>query len=200
LRAGDTAQIAFIRHGKTEANEKRLYCGATDLPLSPLGRDELNHLKTQKTYPAAGLYITSGLSRANQTLSLLYGNPAFEVIDNLREMNFGDFELRSHDQLCFDPAYQAWLGDMENAYTPGGENKAGFTQRVIVGLSEVKSLCAKKAAAGAVIVTHGGVIVTVMEALFPCGKSFYEWQPPCGGGYLIDFSRPGDPSYMAIPQ
>lgn len=33
--------IYLIRHGKTEANEKRLYCGITDLPLSEAGRDEL---------------------------------------------------------------------------------------------------------------------------------------------------------------
>ena len=33
--------IYLIRHGKTEANEKRLYCGSTDLPLSEKGRAEL---------------------------------------------------------------------------------------------------------------------------------------------------------------
>ena len=30
--------IYLIRHGKTEANEKHLYCGSTDLPLSEKGR------------------------------------------------------------------------------------------------------------------------------------------------------------------
>ena len=36
--------IYLIRHGKTEANEKRLYCGSTDLPLSEAGREELRNL------------------------------------------------------------------------------------------------------------------------------------------------------------
>ena len=36
--------VYLIRHGKTEANEKRLYCGSTDLPLSEKGREELNRL------------------------------------------------------------------------------------------------------------------------------------------------------------
>ena len=31
----------LIRHGRTEANEKWLYCGSTDLSLSDAGREEL---------------------------------------------------------------------------------------------------------------------------------------------------------------
>ena len=33
--------IYLIRHGRTEANEKWLYCGSTDLSLSEKGRKEL---------------------------------------------------------------------------------------------------------------------------------------------------------------
>ena len=33
--------IYLIRHGKTSANEKHLYCGSTDLPLSNAGKEEL---------------------------------------------------------------------------------------------------------------------------------------------------------------
>ena len=36
--------IYLIRHGKTEANEKHLYCGSTDLPLSEAGKAELQVL------------------------------------------------------------------------------------------------------------------------------------------------------------
>ena len=30
--------LYLLRHSLTEANERRLYCGWTDLPLSPAGR------------------------------------------------------------------------------------------------------------------------------------------------------------------
>ena len=36
--------IYLIRHDKTEANEKHLYCGNTDLPLSAAGRAELQNI------------------------------------------------------------------------------------------------------------------------------------------------------------
>ena len=35
--------IYLIRHGKTRANEKHLYCGSTDLSLSDAGKEELRH-------------------------------------------------------------------------------------------------------------------------------------------------------------
>ena len=38
-------EIILIRHGKTIANEKRLYCGKTDLSLSNSGVVELKKLK-----------------------------------------------------------------------------------------------------------------------------------------------------------
>ena len=44
--------VYLIRHGKTEANEKRLSCGSTDLPLSEKGREELSH---KDIYPACSL-------------------------------------------------------------------------------------------------------------------------------------------------
>ena len=45
------SEIYLIRHGSTEANERHLYCGASDLPLSERGRRELEVLKP--LYPAA---------------------------------------------------------------------------------------------------------------------------------------------------
>ena len=56
--------IYLIRHGKTEANEKHLYCGSTDLPLSETGKEELCKLK----YDIKNVrFLTSGMSRTNET-------------------------------------------------------------------------------------------------------------------------------------
>lgn len=43
-------RILLLRHGITEANEKHLYCGSTDLPLSPAGRAALR----RQEMPAPG--------------------------------------------------------------------------------------------------------------------------------------------------
>ena len=44
-------RLLLIRHGMTEANERRLYCGATDLPLTAAGREALLRQKARGVYP-----------------------------------------------------------------------------------------------------------------------------------------------------
>ena len=57
--------IYLIRHGKTEANEKRQYCGSTDLPLSEAGKEELGQLHYEINNVR---FLTSGMKRTNETL------------------------------------------------------------------------------------------------------------------------------------
>ena len=177
--------IYLIRHGKTEANEKRLYCGSTDLPLSEEGREELRTLTYAITTTG---FVTSGMKRTNETLQILFGNVPFSADSRFREVDFGDFEMKSYDMLKDDPAYQAWLtGDNETNTPPGGESGAQMTRRVLEAFAELPD--------GTALVTHGGVIVAIMASLFPEeGKHRYQWQPGNGFGYEID----GD-TYRLIP-
>ena len=46
-------KLILIRHGNTEANEKHLYCGSTDLSLSDAGKAALLERKTSVGIPAA---------------------------------------------------------------------------------------------------------------------------------------------------
>ena len=72
----------LIRHGRTEANEKWLYCGSTDLSLSDAGREELLALRREADYPAAaGLrFATSGMRRTEETLAPLFGDSEPEAL------------------------------------------------------------------------------------------------------------------------
>ena len=113
-------RILLLRHGITEANEKHLYCGSTDLPLSPAGRAALR----RQEMPAPGTrFITSGMRRCNETLEALFGTVPYEIEPDFREIDFGDFEMKSYEMLKDDPAYQAWLtGDNEKNVPPNGES------------------------------------------------------------------------------
>lgn len=168
--------IYLIRHGKTQANEMRLYCGSTDLPLSENGREELPSLKYAITPQR---FITSGMKRTNETLQILFGNVPFSVDSRFREVDFGDFEMKSYEMLKDDPAYQVWLtGDNEANTPPGGESGIQMTRRVLEAFRELPD--------GTALVTHGGVIAAIMASLFPEeGKHRYQWQPANGRGYEI---------------
>jgi len=190
-------ELHMIRHGKTIANEQRLYCGQTDLPLSGGGAAELSQLKNQGIYPAAAsLYITSGLLRTRQTLELLYGPVQSVVVPQLMEYSFGSFEMKSHNQLNGQADYQSWIDDTAGSFVcPGGESKQDFNRRAAVGLA---MLLEKACEASVFAVLHGGVIAYIMEALFPGKQNFYEWQPAPGRGYTVARTHEGLYTYKKI--
>ena len=168
--------IYLIRHGKTEANEKHLYCGSTDLSLSVAGREELQNIRYDIKHVR---FITSGMKRTNETLQTLFGEVPYEIEPRFREVDFGIFEMHSYDELKDSHAYQAWLtGDNEANIPPQGESGEQMKARVLKAFSEIKE--------DTCIITHGGVIAAIMEHLFPNeGKNRYEWQPRPGYGYVI---------------
>ena len=177
--------VYLIRHGKTEANEKRLYCGSTDLPLSEKGREELRHIH----YDIKDVrFLTSGMRRTNETLKILFADAPHEEDPRFREVDFGIFEMHSYTELKDSPAYQAWCtGDNEINVPPNGESGQQMRQRVLEAFSEITE--------DTVLICHGGVIAALMAHLFPGEKkSRYQWQPPCGCGYLVMES-----SYRKIP-
>ena len=179
--------LVLIRHGRTAANEKHLYCGSTDIILSEAGRTELEVLKGIQKYPdISGIrIITSGKKRCNETLTVLFGDVPFEEDPDLSEMDFGAFEMRSYEEMKNDPDYIAWItGDNESNVAPGGESGTRMTERVHRSL---RRLIDK--GEDALVVTHGGVIAAIMAELFPEeNKNRYEWQPEPGKGYVIDVS------------
>jgi len=179
-------RLSIIRHGMTEANEKRLYCGSTDIPLSEQGRHSLAMLKETVIYPAADVYITSGLIRACETLRILYNREPDAVMAEFKEMAFGDFEMKSYEELKDKPAYRLWISGGCETACPNGESRDAFDSRVMAGLDKLFDV--NSGTGSYVVVCHGGVIVSIMERLFPGKKNFYEWQPDFGRGYTLDIS------------
>lgn len=176
-------KIIFIRHGQTEATEKGLYCGQSDLPLSAAGRAALLPENRRFEYPDITGYriITSGMIRTEETLRLIYGDRPHEAMPEFREINFGDFELRHYQELKTDPVYQEWIKDAYNNVCPNGESRAQVVARVTKKLDEVIA-----DGRDALIIAHGGVIPDSMEYLFKEGKNLYEWMPDPGNGYIAE--------------
>ena len=179
--------LYLIRHGRTAANEAHLYCGSTDLPLSPAGAEALKDLSYQV---GAVRFVTSGTRRTNETLGILFGDVPYTVDPRFREVDFGVFEMKSYNALKEDPAYQTWLsGDNEENVPPEGESGNQMRARVLEALGEIRE--------DTVVVTHGGVIAAIMETLFPEeGKNRYQWQSAPGHGYKIQLESAFSPEML----
>lgn len=178
--------IYLIRHGRTEANLHHLYCGSTDLPLTPEGIAELKKLR----YSAPGCqFVTSGMLRTEQTLQTLFGDVPHRREPRLREIDFGSFEMLDYEALKDREDYQAWItGDNQANVAPGGESGIRMRLRVLEAFREISD--------NTVIITHGGPIAAIMSSLFPEeNKNLYQWQPRPGQGYKITCG-----SYIPIPE
>ena len=169
--------IYLIRHGKTEANERHLYCGSTDLSLSESGRKEL--CKLNYDIEQVG-FLISGMKRTRETMEILFGDVPYEVDDRFREVDFGVFEMQSYEDLKD-------RGDNEANIPPRGESGQQMRARVLAALADIQE--------DTCIITHGGVIAAIMESLFPQeGKNRYQWQPKPGYGYKLSGN-----TYQNIP-
>lgn len=179
--------LVLLRHGMTEANERRIYCGSTDLPLSDDGRAMAREIAVQRPLPACELYVTSGMVRADETLGILTGHKADLVMPAFSEMDFGRFEMLGYETLRHDPDYQRWINDTGGGVPcPGGESTGAFRQRVRSGGNELLEMQWRTA----LVVCHGGVIVNLMEGWFPLeARGFYEWQPAACKGWRVLFDH-----------
>ncbi len=106
-------KLTLLRHGETEGSRRDLYYGAADIPVLPEALEALRHKALTGIYPTAGHYCVSGLQRTIQTLHAIYGDVDYTVLPGLREMDFGDFEMRAYaGDLEHDPQFIAWCEDV----------------------------------------------------------------------------------------
>ena len=187
----------MLRHGKTEGNKNRWFYGSTDLHLIDEGREEILDRKAEGFYPEipqnAG-FFTTGLTRTDETLELVYGTHEATHIEELQEMKFGEYECHSFDELKDDPVFSLWGYDEVGDVTlPGGESRNQFMRRIMAGYHRLMALHNDRAEAAAlkaeeavdVLICHGGVIAGIMQEIFPGEKnSMWEWMPEPGCGYI----------------
>ena len=186
-------KLTLIRHGITHGNKYGLYYGATDLPLLDEGIAELRQRKLTHIYPEAPIYYTSPLQRTQQTLREIYGEVPFTVVDGFREMNFGEFEMRTVEDLQQDPAFVAWYKEPTFNRCPGGESFADVQTRALAAIAPILA-----AGEDAACVIHGGVIACMMFHWFP-GKAFDDWMLHPGTGWQITVENGKPVRYVAAP-
>lgn len=178
-------RLHFIRHGLTEANKKALFVGHTDYELCLEGIQELLKLKEEYEYPKVEAVYSSPLSRCIQTAGIIYPENQLIVEKALIEMDFGDFEGKGYYDLYQDPDFTQWLKDSINGGPRGGETGEEFATRVIEACDRIFRDMMENDITDVAVVTHGGVIMTLMTALGLPKRQFKEWTTANGRGYTV---------------
>lgn len=188
-------QITLIRHGQTPGNALHRYIGSTDEPLSEEARQQMAALFHDHTL--AEVYV-SPLIRTRQTAGILFPDARQIVVDDLREMDFGDFENRSYRDMEHDSSYRSWVAGNCLGPCPHGESRALFSRRVCHAFSALVK-AQRKEDNRLVFVVHGGTIMAILEQFSLPHRDFYAYSLKNCQGFVCDvvFSPSGDFSLTA---
>ncbi|MDO4732096.1 MAG: histidine phosphatase family protein [Bacillota bacterium] len=173
-------ELYLIRHGKTPANEKHLYCGRTDVPLSEEGCAEAKKIRYPFQPP---LVYVSPMLRARQTATLLFPKAEQLIVDGLQEMDFGTFEGRSAEEMREDADYRKWVESGCLLPCPGGEDIMGFAQRIRQTLYPLVQQALSRQEKELVIVSHGGSIMAAMASYAQPAQEYFHWYVENCSGY-----------------
>lgn len=182
-------KVLFLRHGATAGNELRRYIGRTDEPLSPQGIRE-----TGNAGGSAALFLVyvTPLLRTRQTAEIMFPNAQQIIVEDLREMDFGDFEGRNAQEMEFDQAYRDWVNGGCLGQCPGGESREAFTCRVQAAFEKtmITHMYSEMnfGTDTAVFVVHGGTIMAVLEKYARPAMTFYEGHVGNCQGFLCTLS------------
>ena len=178
-------RISILRHGRTDANDKGLYIGRTDLPLSEEGKRELAELYETHEYPKVQKVYTSPLERAVQSAEILFPDRELVEIDDLTEMDFGAFEGCSAEELAKLDSYKKWLrGGLDNP-PPNGESLRNMMVRCYTALNSVILDMMQEDITEAAVMTHSGILMNMMSCVGLPKYKPMEFACPMGHGYEV---------------
>jgi probable phosphoglycerate mutase len=127
-------ELYLIRHGATEWSENGRHTGATDLPLTELGKKQSELLKNRLQREKFSKIFCSPLKRALETCKICGYNPI--VNPDLKEWNYGEYEGLTTDQIC--EKNPQW--NLFEQGAPGGESPQQMAARAHRFLHQVHSL------------------------------------------------------------
>jgi alpha-ribazole phosphatase len=151
-------RLWLIRHGEP-AEEVRHRCyGALDVGLSETGRAQMAQVAEYlRAEPVAAIYA-SPRSRALESARILAAGRScpFEAVPDLREMDFGDFEGLTYDEIAarYSDLYRRWMETPTEVTFPNGEAFADMRVRVLRAVDAIRR---ERPGQTVMVVSHGGV-------------------------------------------
>ena len=178
-------KIILIRHGQTDGNAKKQYCGMLDLELNENGRLQAEKLSCRLEKDGIHRIYASDRKRAIQSARIIFKGRRINKIAELREINFGIFEGKSHQEIQESNAdiYEKWLNDPYNAVVPESESLLDFQERVTRALEKIVLANSNETAA---IVCHGGTISIILSRISG-SRNFWELIPGSASLNIIEY-------------
>jgi alpha-ribazole phosphatase len=185
-------RVWLIRHGEPVEEARNRCYGSLDLCLSEAGRKQMQDIADYlKSEPISAVY-TSPRSRALEGARILAstvsgGIPT--VAQDLREIDFGDFEGLTYDEIAGrnPELYHLWMENPTEVLFPNGEGFREMRDRVLNAFDAIQR---KHDGQTIALVTHGGVNrILLAHALQMPGNCIFRLAQDYAAMNLIEFMQ-----------
>ena len=182
-----TYTVHLIRHAMTKENTEGKYIGQTDVEPTKEGLAQIKNLMDENEgYPYADVVISSPLKRCTETAKLIYPEKDPVIMQDLIEYDFGDFEGMTADELKDLDTFKDWIsGAHPEEPVHFGESQKEFNDRICNCFIRIIEGIIKSGTRSTAIITHGGVIMSLMAAFAIPEAPMHEWLTPNGCGYTL---------------
>jgi len=179
----DSTVLWLLRHPEPEASVRGRCYGTLDIGLSPAGLRDAEEMAAELAKEPFAAVYTSPRTRCTDPagrIAAKCGCP-LEELDGLRELDFGEFEGRTYDEIAalYPGVYAQWMERPTEVEFPGGESFARMRTRVLDTCRELRRCHPGQSI---LCVTHAGVIRTLVADVLgiPAVNMFRLAQDYCG--------------------
>ncbi|MCX7703747.1 MAG: histidine phosphatase family protein [Planctomycetota bacterium] len=169
-------ELVLIRHGKTAWNERKIFRGRSDIPLSEVGIGEAKSLAESLRGEEADAVFCSPLLRAVQTAEPICKSMKVPLYkdDALVDVDFGYWSgLSSEEVIMRHPReWEMWTrGDLKLRF-PGGESLEEVQKRLEEFLSScVRNLTHRRL----LVVTHRVPLKLILMSVLSAPSAFWQF-------------------------
>ncbi|MBF0362450.1 MAG: histidine phosphatase family protein [Oligoflexia bacterium] len=181
--------IYLIRHGQTNANLKKIFCGYTDVKLNSNGKKEVRRLRRNlsdicdidicdENKKIRKIYCSDRF-RAIETAKILFPERRIKKLPGLSEIHLGIFEGMTIEQIemQYPSQYREWMRKQLRFNFPEGECYQGFKRRVLSSYKQILSnMISMNDDDAVVVVTHGGTISMILNYIMK-SDNFFKYLP-----------------------
>ena len=158
-------KIYLIRHGQTDWNLEGKIQGRHDVSLNETGSKQAELLAMgMDTRPVAQIF-SSRQKRALETAQAVgrRQHVAVTVIDGLEEVEFGEWEGKTWDEISreYPEEFKVWCTEPAEIVPPGGESRPQIYRRIGNALKEIL----RRSRGDIAIVSHGAALAYMVSIM-----------------------------------
>lgn len=182
-------RLLLVRHSQPNEEARGRCYGTLDIGLSVRGQRRAQMLaRTLDRIPLSAVY-SSPRERAVETaapLAAVHGLTPI-VDEALREIDFGDFEGRSYEEIerGHPELYRQWMETPTLVQFPGGESYTTLRVRALAAMGAIR---ARHQGETAAVVSHGGVLRAMLaECLSMPDEAIFRLEQSYGAISIVDW-------------